>query len=985
MEQFLVLLAIVVVGWLFLSPLLLFGLWSKVNDLEQKFAHLRRQFNAQRETELHTRREAEPVRTPPQRETVESLPATATDDSPQTSPLVPLEIEDFLDDPVEEPSKPLPKPETTPAPAIVSPTVPSPKTDASPLTATVAAKTSVTDDSEEPSLTFEEILAGQWMTWVGAIAVVIGAGFFFKYAIEQGWIGPTLRVMTGITVGVACFVGGVVGMRKNYNAFAQGMVGAALGILYLSLFASARWYQPAVFPDSVAFSGMVLATAAALTFAAVYEAQAAAVLALLGGFLTPIMLSRGVDARWTLFPYLLILDLGVLGIASFRRWPRLNLLAFGGTLLMWFGWFANHYHPDKLADVVILMSLFFMVFAALGVWHHLVRRTVALPEDFFLVIATPSIYFATLFMLTKTDYQAWQGMMAIGMAVIYEVFGRIARLRDGVDPKISYAFNGIAVVFLVIAVPLKLTGHWVAIAWAALSAVLVEMGLRFDEAKLRRAGLALLCVVFGILSIYTLTTIAGPDRFSTLWVQRTASDLIVGKATSDAPSLVSVVNGRSLSFLAAILVTGGLAWRYRTARIEGNGSASLAGDLGGPFVYFVGICIVTTLAMVMLESFVLWWHWDRFTPTLLSVFSIETAMFACGLLIVAAVSRQDWLRQMGLAIFSVSVVTVIIAFLNVLTTRYYTFADLPTAWWDWPLINPRGLGILIPIALASLTAAVVHRFQPERTSHDDAVGLSRSLVGVSIVTGLALVLLESYVQWWHWDRFGPTLVSIGAIETSVFASVILSVAAVRGCSWLNRLGFTIFGLTGTAVVIAFLIAVGGSPQFLAGTPHAWWGLPLVNPRGVGFLVPILLTAATAAVMRRFDKNERLRGGDELAPASVLALSAILAGWAWLTAEARVWGVLHDWQTMTGLAVTLVWTGYSLFTLLGGIAARSANLRKLSLAFFGLTIGKVFLFDVWRLHTTIRTFAFMALGAALLLVSWLYRRYRQRIRDWIEAD
>jgi len=53
-----------------------------------------------------------------------------------------------------------------------------------------------------------------------------------------------------------------------------------------------------------------------------------------------------------------------------------------------------------------------------------------------------------------------------------------------------------------------------------------------------------------------------------------------------------------------------------------------------------------------------------------------------------------------------------------------------------------------------------------------------------------------------------------------------------------------------------------------------------------------------------------------------------------------------------------------------------------LVLFALTTAKVFLFDVWQLSTVIRTFAFVALGASLLLVSFLYRRYRDRIRAWI---
>ena len=55
---------------------------------------------------------------------------------------------------------------------------------------------------------------------------------------------------------------------------------------------------------------------------------------------------------------------------------------------------------------------------------------------------------------------------------------------------------------------------------------------------------------------------------------------------------------------------------------------------------------------------------------------------------------------------------------------------------------------------------------------------------------------------------------------------------------------------------------------------------------------------------------------------------------------------------------------------------------LALSVFVLTVAKVFLFDVWHLETVIRVFAFVSLGVTLLLVSFLYRHYRERIRNWI---
>jgi uncharacterized membrane protein len=206
---------------------------------------------------------------------------------------------------------------------------------------------------------------------------------------------------------------------------------------------------------------------------------------------------------------------------------------------------------------------------------------------------------------------------------------------------------------------------------------------------------------------------------------------------------------------------------------------------------------------------------------------------------------------------------------------------------------------------------------------------------------------------------------------------------------LERLGVVLFSAAGVLLLVGFLDVFAEWPRELrdlraTGTGSVGWGVaPLVNPRGLAFLIAIVGAAAAAVLTRRRPEPD---GGDDSPdlPAS-LGLAAVVAGWLWLTSETYAWGVVRDWGTGTSLAVTLVWVLYAVGVLVAGIAARSGNLRKLALGLFLLTTGKVFLFDVWQLDTRIRTFAFVVLGAALLLVSWLYRRHRESIREWIEAE
>src|SRR5215467_7965215 len=75
-----------------------------------------------------------------------------------------------------------------------------------------------------------------------------------------------------------------------------------------------------------AFGLMVLVTMLAGLLALVYDTQWLAVLGLVGGFLTPIMLSTGQSAPFVLMSYMVVLNGGILTIAVWKRWKVLNTL-----------------------------------------------------------------------------------------------------------------------------------------------------------------------------------------------------------------------------------------------------------------------------------------------------------------------------------------------------------------------------------------------------------------------------------------------------------------------------------------------------------------------------------------------------------------------------------------------------------------------------------------------------------------------------------
>ena len=138
-----------------------------------------------------------------------------------------------------------------------------------------------------PSRTREEwesFVGGKLLNRIGAVALILGVGFFMKEAFDRNWISEPVRVIIGAVVGLLCLAGAYRTHSRGLKIFAQGLVGAGIAILYLSVYASFNFY--ALVPQWAAFLLMSIVTVLALVQALSYDSLAVAILGLAGGFLT---------------------------------------------------------------------------------------------------------------------------------------------------------------------------------------------------------------------------------------------------------------------------------------------------------------------------------------------------------------------------------------------------------------------------------------------------------------------------------------------------------------------------------------------------------------------------------------------------------------------------------------------------------------------------------------------------------------------------
>jgi len=340
----------------------------------------------------------------------------------------------------------------------------------------------------------EEKIGKRWTVWVGVVILFLAVGFFVKYAIDNGWLGPTARVVLGTLFGLAMLMTGDRFLRRGWRALGEGLLGGGLAIIYLSLYAGFALYHLSWFPTPAAFATLVMLTALGMALAVIDNALSLAVLAVLGGLLTPIMVSTGGDARDILMTYLLILDLGVLGVAFYQEWRWLDALAFAGTWLLFFGWFSSYYQSSALAPAMIWVSVFYLVFLVLPFAYHLRNGIPVTAERFVLALLNAAVAFAFAYTILYHQHPRALGFIALGISATTLVMGSLTRRRLPGDATTLFGFIALSVTFLTLAIPLELKAYGIFLLWAVEGPVLLYLGYRFRYFPVRVGGFIVLAL-----------------------------------------------------------------------------------------------------------------------------------------------------------------------------------------------------------------------------------------------------------------------------------------------------------------------------------------------------------------------------------------------------------------------------------------------------------------------------------------------------------
>lgn len=345
---------------------------------------------------------------------------------------------------------------------------------------------------------FEKFIGENLANKIGIAVLVLGIAFFVKYAIDQNWIKETGRVAIGIGCGII-MIGIAHYLRNTYRSFSSVMAGGAIAVFYFTIAFAFHEYQ--LFTQTTAFIIMIVITAFAVALSLLYNKLELAVIATVGGFLVPFMVSTGQGNYIVLFTYLIILNVGILCISYFKKWPLLHVLSFFFTLIIYSGWllqqllFKSSQLPYK--NALLFASIFYLLFLAITLIHNLRTKIPFKGFQFSLMLLiTFSFYAQGMLILGEWTDGKYQGIFTMIMSIINLVLAWYLYKAQKGEKNLLYLLIGLTLTFLSLTAPVQLKGHNITLFWAAETVLLYWLHQRSKIVLFKYSSVIVFALLF---------------------------------------------------------------------------------------------------------------------------------------------------------------------------------------------------------------------------------------------------------------------------------------------------------------------------------------------------------------------------------------------------------------------------------------------------------------------------------------------------------
>ncbi|WP_312343485.1 DUF2339 domain-containing protein [Chryseobacterium binzhouense] len=310
------------------------------------------------------------------------------------------------------------------------------------------------------------------LTIIGIFTLVLGIGYFVKYAIDKNWVGENSRTAIGFVSGVVLMIAAHF-IRKKYTIFASIITGGGIAVLYFTTTIAFREYH--LFLQNTAFIITCFITILSIVLSYRYHSETLIIFSLFGGFLAPLMISTGQSNYIFLFTYLTLLNAGMLIMVYLKNWKSVGWIAFFFTAVYLYFWTANQ--PDIKSIIFYIIT--YIIFYAFALQNYFKSKKLTVSDIAMLIFINFSSIIGLVYLFNTLNYSPLS-IFPLSFAVInfYFVFKEFKNIK----PDRNYSiFSGIAISLFTIAIALEFKTHIITSVWAVEASLLLFIWRKTDH------------------------------------------------------------------------------------------------------------------------------------------------------------------------------------------------------------------------------------------------------------------------------------------------------------------------------------------------------------------------------------------------------------------------------------------------------------------------------------------------------------------------
>ncbi len=860
------------------------------------------------------------------------------------------------------PAPPAPSAPATSVPASFGPRSPFPSRPAQP--AYGATPPTPPHDWDISDLPGPQVLA-----WAGGIVTLLGVIFFFVLAVNNGWIGPDARVICGAVASAIVFFSGLWLRRRFEETYSSlAAVGAGIAGGYATLAAATALYD--IVPNALALVLAAGIAAAALAVAVAWRAELVAALGLIGAIAAPALLATegGLTATGTGFAAIMTIAAAAVGVRMRWEWLLVGGAIAGAPQII-----ALIVDAGRLDGGAIALAIVFaLLYLATGIADQLARRKDALePLPTMFVLASIGITWLAAIQLFGPAGGAAAGGALLVAGAAFGSIGVALWLRA--QRELGTLLGTIALAAAAVGVANILSGANLTYTFAAEGAVLAFAARQVRETRLQLAALGYVSLAAGHALIFD----APPD--SLFAVARHPASGAAALAATTIAALIVMYTARAdwnetsergvLRFLAPIATS--LRLHQRELRIV---SACVA-----------ALFAVDAVSLTVLELFEDVWGHGGITASFHRGHVAVTVLWSvAGLLATVLTTRRG------------SPTARLIAF------AWLDVAALKVAAYDGSQLVGLAFSLcFIGVASALLLAGYLREVLDEERTTPSA----ETYIAVAAAVAFAIASLHP-LETQRQGGFGLLAIALvlGAFAASVFTRArlrdlctslwapALALAAVAGGMLTGGTWLTL-AWAGAAAALAVLAVYAHEDRFFFGS--------------FGYLV---LTAGSALVHAPPTHLVVARSHPAHGLVGLILLIGALVTFAWAVPrvgeewrEISLWvsggllvyaaslGILELFMRVSTASlhtdfqrghtgVSALWGGLGLVLLYIGLTRGRRALRLGGFTLLGVSLAKLFLYDLSQLSSITRALSFLAVGAVLLLAGFFTQKLSAQLGD-----